>query len=216
MLLVWLQNWIVLIQCCLIYNPVYFYYHIYQLNRQTREGGGIAIGVDKSLDPVWINEGNDDIELLNVEVDFSGFKVRCVCGYGPQENASLEKKQNFWTQLSLEVEGANDAETGIIIQMDGNLWAGQELIKGDPNKMNNNGRHFKNFLEKNKHLTVVNSLSMCEGLITRCRITKIKKEKSVLDFYLVCDRVLPFVTRMLVDEKKQYVLSSYYSRTSWG
>ena len=99
--------------------------------------------------------------------------------------------------------------------MDGNIWAGQELIKGDPNKMNNNGRHFKNFLEKNKHLTVVNSLSMCEGLITRCRITKIKKEKSVLDFYLVCDRVLPFVTRMLVDEKKQYVLSSYYSRTSW-
>ena len=173
MLLVWLQNWIFLIQCCLIYNPVYFLfkkqsledreiktqnssnYHIYQLNRQTREGVGIAIGVDKSLDPVWINEGNDDIELLNVEVDFSGFKVRCVCGYGPQENASLEKKQNFWTKLSLDVEGANDAETGIIIQMDGNLWAGQELIKGDPNKMNNNGRHFKNFLEKNKHRTVV-------------------------------------------------------------
>ena len=187
-------------------------YFVYQLNRQEKMGGGIAIGVDKSLDPVWINEGNDDIELLNVQVDFDGFKVRCVCGYGPQENASLEKKTSFWTQLSLEVEGAQEAEVGLIIQMDGNLWAGDDLIKGDPNQMNNNGKHFKEFLKSHGYLTVVNSLSLCEGLITRSRITKIKTEKSVLDFFIVCDRVLPFVRRMVVDEEKQYALSSMHTK----
>ena len=73
-------------------------------------------------------------------------------------------------------------------------------------------RHSAKPLDKATGNSNTKTKSVCEGLITRCRITKIKTEKSVLDFYLVCDRVLPFVTRMLVDEKKQYVLSSYYSR----
>ena len=32
---------------------------------------------------------------------------------------------------------------------------------------------------------------------------------SVLDFFIVCDRVLPFVTRMFIDEDKKYVLTNY-------
>ena len=155
---------------------------------------------------------NKIIEFLNVEVDCSGLKVRYICGYGPQENSALEKKQNFWTQLSLEVESAQDAEVGLIIQMDGNLWSGPELIKGDPNPMNNNGKHFKEFLARHNYLTVVNSLDLCEGIITRSRITTVRTEKSVIDFFLVCDRILPFVRRMLVDEKKQYALSSFHTK----
>ena len=149
-------------------------YHIYELVRKDRAGGGIAIGVEKSLDPVWINEGKEGVELLTVEISLSGFQVRCICGYGPQENDISEMKNNFWTQLGMEVDDALDAETGLIIEMDGNLWAGPELIPGDPNEMNSNGKMFKNFLEKYSHLTVVNSLDICEGLITRTRQTIVR------------------------------------------
>ena len=55
------------------------------------------------------------MEILNVEVDFCGFKVRGVCGYDPQENAPQEKKQNFWT-LSMEVEGANYEEVALLFK----------------------------------------------------------------------------------------------------
>ena len=63
--------------------------------------------------------------------------------------------------------------------MDGNLWAGKDLIKRDSNEINNNGKHFKEFLEIDNYLTVVNSLSLCEGLITRSRITSKRTEKSL-------------------------------------
>ena len=60
------------------------------------------------------------MEILNVEVDFCGFKVRGVCGYDPQENAPQEKKQNFWT-LSMEVEGANYEEILMKLIIMGNI-----------------------------------------------------------------------------------------------
>ena len=74
-------------------------YHIYELVRKDRTGGGIAIGVEKILDPVWINEGKEGVELLTVEINLSGFKVRCTCGYGPQENDNSEIKNSFWMVL---------------------------------------------------------------------------------------------------------------------
>ena len=96
--------------------------------------------------------------------------------------------------------------------MDGNLWAGPEVVKGDPNECNQNGRLFKEFLKKFPHLHVVNSLDICEGIITRRRVTIKKEEKAVLDFFVVCDLVLQFIVKMVIDEDKQYVLSNYFQK----
>ena len=73
-------------------------YVVYELNRKHRNGGGLAIGVINELKPVWISEGDDKTELLTVEVDFSGLKVRCVGGYGPQESDNIERKTLFWNK----------------------------------------------------------------------------------------------------------------------
>ena len=43
-------------------------YDIFELNRQERKSGGLAIGVDKNLNPVWINQGTDEIEILTIEI----------------------------------------------------------------------------------------------------------------------------------------------------
>ena len=42
-------------------------------------------------------------------------------------------------------------ETGLIIQMDGNLWAGNSSIPGDPNPQNKNGKLFENFVRVFEH-----------------------------------------------------------------
>ena len=186
-------------------------YVIYELNRKQKNGGGIAIGVTEALKPVWISEGDDNTEVLVVEVDITGFKIRCVGGYGPQEYDNVDKKKAFWDRLSSEVDDALEEERGFILQMDGNLWAGSDLIKHDPNPCNANGKMFKAFLSKHPHLKVVNSLELCEGLITRKRTTKKRTETAVLDFFVVCQQVLQFVERMVVDEDKRYVLSNYSS-----
>ena len=74
----------------------------------------------------------------------------------------MKKKDKFWSRLSEEVEEAYENDLAIIFQMDGNLWAGPEVVKGDPNKCNANGKLFKKFLLEHPYLSVVNNLDICE------------------------------------------------------
>ena len=96
-------------------------------------------------------------------------KIRCCNAYGFQENENVDKKDAFWTYLDEEVREAENAGSGFLLHFDGNLWAGSEIIPGDVRPQNKNGRLFQQFLERNKNLTVVNSLPLCQGVITRSK-----------------------------------------------
>ena len=134
-------------------------YQVYQLVRKESQGGGMAIAAHKDFNPVWMGEGNDETEVLSIQISVKEMKIRCVNAYGPQENASLDKKDIFWKQLSYEVLEANCNDAGFVLEMDGNLWAGPELIPNDPNPMNKNGKYLKQFLDEHENLTLLNSQS---------------------------------------------------------
>ena len=191
-------------------------FEIFELVRKNKNGGGLAIGCLKELKPVWMREGNDDVEALSIEIVLKDMKIRCVVAYGCQENDLNDRKESFWEYLDDDVQQAAIAGSGFILQFDGNLWAGKDIIPGDPNMQNRNGKLFQEFLERNPKLSVVNSLPQCEGLITRMRNKNNKIEKSVLDFFVVCDRVLPFVVKMNIDESKQFILTNYASAKNGG
>ena len=126
-----------------------------------------------------------------------------------QENAVKDKKEKFWDFIEEEVCQAERENQGIIIQMDGNLHAGGELIKNDPNIQNQNGKLFMQFLRRNSSLVVVNSLDICKGLITRQRQVKEKTERAILDYFLVNDKMALFLKSMIIDEQKEFVLSNF-------
>ena len=84
-----------------------------------------------------------------------------------------------------EAKSAKDKDSGLIIQIDSNSWAGSDLIPGDPKKQNSNGKLLKNFFDNNPALIVVNSLGCCEGSMTRQRKTIVNEEKSILDLFIV-------------------------------
>ena len=114
-----------------------------------------------------------------------------LCIYDPQENHSMDKKSKLWTRLATEVEHAVENEKAVILQMDGNLWAGQEVVKNDPHRCNQNGQLFRDFLKMFPQLYVVNNLDICEGLITRRRQTVHKLEEPVLDFLWFATKSFP-------------------------
>ena len=93
---------------------------IYELLRKKCNGGGLAIGVHNDLQPVWIDQGDDDVEVLVVEVWLNEFPIRIVNGYGPQMSDTIERKRNFWSFIEKQVNNAIVAGAGIIIWMDGN------------------------------------------------------------------------------------------------
>ena len=185
-------------------------YVIYELNRKSRDGGGgLALGVAEELQPAWVRDGDDKVEALSVMSSAKDLNIRCCVAYGCQESENVDKKDEFWKYLDEEVFQADMDGTGFILQFDGNLWAGCDIIPGDPRPQNRNGKLFQEFLDRHPQLSVVNGLQICEGLITRCRICDGKLEQSVLDFIVVCHRVLPYISRMVIDESKQYVLTNY-------
>ena len=192
-------------------------YHIFELVRQSRDGGGgLALGCQKDLHPVWVREGDDLVESLSVEIHLKNLKIRCCIAYGCQENDSVGRKESFWSYLDEEVQYADQAAAGFVLHMDGNLWAGDNIIPGDPRPQNRNGKMFHNFLQRHPHLTVVNSLALCEGLITRSRMVDGKVQKSVLDFFVICHRVLPFLNKMVIDESKTHILTNYQNIRNGG
>ena len=73
----------------------YAWYELHRTIKSSKgeKGGGIAIGVLNVLQPSWISEGDDTIEILVVEVKLSQFNARCICAYGPQESDKLERKR---------------------------------------------------------------------------------------------------------------------------
>ena len=185
-------------------------YVVYEKVRKSRDGGGgIAIGCLKELYPAWVREGDEEIETLSVNIFVQNMKIRCCVAYGFQESELNDKKETFWKYLDEEVEEAAKDGSGLIIQFDGNLWAGSQIIPNDPRPQNRNGKFFENFLKRNPNLTVVNALDLCDGLITRSRIKSGKLEESVLDFFVVCDLIRPHITKMVIDEDGKYILTNY-------
>ena len=172
------------------------------MNWKKSGGGGLCLGVQNDIQPVWIAQGDDEVECLTVEVWVNEFPIRVLNGYGPQIGDSIERKRNSWDFIEREVNNAIVAGAGFILQMDGNCHLGDQVIKNDPNVQNSNGKLFCEFLERNPHLTVFNSLQLCEGTITRMRKTSRGMEKSVLDVFVTCDKIVPYITKMVVDERE--------------
>ena len=186
-------------------------FYIYEKVRKDGNGGGVAIAAVKEMNPAFISEGDDGIEAITIDIHAKDLVIACSSAYGPQAKAPAELKKKFWDYLDTEVDRAKNNGKGFILQGDLNARLGPDFIKNDPNPINENGKYFKSFLERHPHLTVVNSLNICEGSVTRSRklVTGVLEE-SIIDFYVVCDKVLQIVTKMTVEN--QHILTNYFNK----
>ena len=192
-------------------NKSYSWYELARTESAEKgaRGGGLAIGVLNDLEPSWINEGDNEAEALTIEIWIGGFPIRLICGYGPQEGDKIERKLKFWEYMNSEVQKAKINGAKVFIQMDGNMWAGAEMVEGDPKPLNRNGKMLQDFLQGNPHLNVTNALLICEGRITRVRHMKNNTQESILDFFIVCDEILPLVTKMKIHENYDLAIKRY-------
>ena len=192
-------------------------YVIFRLEREKSGGGGIALGVVQDLNPILIRMGNDATEAISVKININKFEVSLIVGYGAQENDRQAKlhemsqdeiKMLLWDFLDVEINESEAMEQGLIIQFDANAHLGPDILKGDPNPRNTNGTLFCEFLDQNPGITVVNNLKLCKGLITQRRETIKGVEESAIDFFLVNEKMLQYITKMTVDEEEQFTLTN--------
>ena len=175
-------------------------------------GGGVAIAAKNELNPILVSEGDKNVEAITIYIHTKNIVISCTSAYGPQNNAKTDRKSKFWSYLDNVTESANKKGICFILEGDLNAWLGDKVISGDPNPQNDNGKLFQQYLWRHPQLSVVNSLSLCNGVITRQRkLNNGKEEKSVLDFYVVCSRLLSYVSKMTIDNDNRFSLTNYYN-----
>ena len=182
----------------------------YQIFEKVRPGfgGGLLTAINKSLDPVLIQSVNEDIEMLVVQCNIGKENVRVINAYGPQEDDAFNKKILFWQTLEQEINAAKNANCLTLIEMDANAKLGKNVLKQDPHQISENGKLLKYMIER-ENLVLLNSSELCKGAITRHRVTKIKEEKSIIDYILVCEKLAAFFELMYIDEERIFPLTKY-------
>ena len=55
----------------------------------------------------------------------------------------------------------------------------------------------------------MNAFSLCEGKITRRAHVKNNIKESILDFFVVCNQILPLVAKMVIYESGEVALTKY-------
>ena len=186
-------------------------YVIFETNRPQNGGGGLLTAVNEKFQPSLLETVNNNPDILIVQCKISNYDINLINGYGPQESETMEEKLKFFSCFETAIVNSKLNGNLICSQLDANSKIGLENLKSDPNNMSPNGQLLMEIVNRN-NLIVVNSTSKCSGIITRIRKTSISEEKSVLDYFIVCESFFTLISRMEVDENRKYVLTKYSSR----
>ena len=166
------------------------------------------MAVNKDLCPALVRDGGEEVEALTVDIFVKKMGITCTTAYGPQENDLRGKKESFWKFLGEEAARAKTQGKGFILQGDLNAWLGKNIISKDLRKQNENGKLMENFLTQN-NLTVVNGLDLCKGVFTRIQKRQGIFVMGILDFFVVCNRIISLISGMEVDDLKKNVPTNY-------
>ena len=88
-------------------------YQLFPAVRSKRQGGGILVAIKYGLcSSITVDKG-DEAEFITVRLRFDDQHIRLVLVCGPQENDSVNKIQDFYDSISVQVERANLAGDSI-------------------------------------------------------------------------------------------------------
>ena len=147
-------------------------YEIFEKQR-SGQGGGLLTAVASDLEPILVSDGGEEDEILVVQAKVGSQEIRIINAYGPQED-EVQSSLSFWQNLEAEVICAADEKCSLIIQLDAHAKVGSPVLESDPNDQSNNGKLLMEMI-KRQNLFLLNASDLCQGKITRHRITKMEK-----------------------------------------
>ena len=184
-------------------------YQIFEKNRKG-QGGGLLTAIDCNLCPLLISTGTNEEEISVTQAQVGKHSIRVINAYGPQETESKGKIFNFWEELEKEIITAKEKNCLVLIQMDANAKIGGGVIANNPHAISENGKLLLDLLGR-QNLRCLNAHKLCQGSITRHRKTINGEEKAILDYLIVCEQLANYLKLMIIDEKRENVLTKFAS-----
>ena len=168
------------------------------ISRPTKCGEkGIAIGVKSQTFQSVLDVTSSTLpDILSVRISMAQCTVRVILAYAPQETETVETREEFYTELEIEISKCRMAdELPLVI---GDLNA--KLIHDDNEckATTPNGRLLLQLI-KDQELEVLNFDGRCQGKWTH--VIRTTGQSSVLDYALTCKEISPVIKDMIIDEE---------------
>ena len=141
--------------------------------------------------------GNEGI--VTGRLKYGEQQIRIIAVYGPQETADKEIKQEFYSELNIEIERGwyHDEEILVVGDFNGKLVSKEGKITS----LTKNGDHMLNTVEKHK-LKVINFEEATKGKWTR--IPKDVNQKAILDYIICSENFGKTISTLEIDEEELF------------
>ena len=133
--------------------------------------------------------------IMTIRIKYRTEMLRLVIVHAPQETDDVEERTEFYEEVAVQVQGAENVDDRLVVVGDFNARIDENSIS-EPNSPN--GRLLQELIAENQ-LQVANHNARTTGVWTR-----IQKKKDGTDYVLMKDEMLSIMSEMLIDEEKIY------------
>ena len=162
-----------------------------------RNSGGVVIAALVKFKIMNVTTSQNPRILAGLLPDLN---VSIVTAYGPQENVPKEERQEFFDDLSIEIQKTLFANTDLVLAGDLN----SKIEVSDNRKIgaiSSNGEMLLDILNS-LNLEVMNFKSLCSGYWTRVQNVNGVVNKSVIDYCITNSTFSNNLQKMVIDEEK--------------
>ena len=166
--------------------------------RNTKTGKcGVAICVKLQTFKSVLDVTSTNLQdILAVRIEMESCSVRVILGYAPQETEKVDVRENFFTELEIEIAKCNQEDELPLILGDFNA-----KIETNDNKIKaitSNGKLLTNVISSHS-LDVLNFSPKCTGKWTH--VIRTTGASSVLDYALTSSELSKHIKELIIDEE---------------
>ena len=102
-------------------------------------------------------ESGENAEFITIKAALGAKQIRIILAYGTQEGSSTQDTDDFFSQISIQVNRAILSANSVTLVGNFNAKLGKGLIKGDVHDISANGKKFQSVLQS-FDMVAINSL----------------------------------------------------------
>ena len=152
-------------------------------------------------------EPNEVVNMIGVRVELYGFGLRFYTAHLKQQ--STTSRADFacqFDEIKNQARSANAGREPWLLVFDANVHVGGEVIDGCEDKQDWGGKKLLEMVN-DEGLTIVNSLDLCHGIVTR--VDPRNGTESSIDLALCNTFMLQYVVEMEIDEDEKWKMKKY-------
>ena len=136
---------------------------------------------------------------LSVQIVYPKITLRVIVSHGPQEDDDSDTRKDFFENLAVEIERSRSSEELPVVMGDLNAKISGSLH--ETSHHSGNGKLMSELLDETQ-MKVANFHDKTIGKWTRIQKCKLETVKSVLDYILLDEQLVPCLREMVIDEER--------------